>query len=47
MRGSFQPVEGRVAPGSERGTASRTSKGLDALDMTMLAIANQGMNGSI
>jgi len=47
VRGSFQTVQGSVAPGSERGTASRTSKRLDVLGMAVLAIANQRMNLSI
>ena len=40
-RGRFQPVEGRVAPGSERGTAGLTPKGLDRLGTPMLAIPDQ------
>ena len=47
VRGSFQPVEGRGAPGSERGTAGLTAKRLDALGMPMLAIADEGVNVSI
>ena len=39
----FQPVQGGVAPGSERGTAGLTTKGLDALETAMLAIAHQRM----
>src|SRR5215469_11933965 len=38
VRWSFQPVQGGVTPSTEGGAASRTSKGLDALGMTMLAI---------
>jgi hypothetical protein len=34
----FQTVERGMAPGSERGVASRTSKGLDALGLAMLTI---------
>jgi hypothetical protein len=33
-----------VAPGSERGAASRTSKGLDALGTAMLAISDEGVD---
>ena len=38
LGGSFQPVQRRVAPRTERRATSRTSKGLDPLDMAMLAI---------
>src|SRR5260221_7309081 len=41
MRGSFQTVQRRVASSTERGAASRTSKGLDALGTAMLAVPNQ------
>ena len=47
LGGSFQTVQGVVAPGSESGVAGRASKRLDLLSMTMLAIPNQGMNVSI
>jgi hypothetical protein len=47
LGGSFQTVQGGVAPGSESGVAGRASKRLDLLSMTMLAIPNQGMNVSI
>jgi hypothetical protein len=47
LRGSFQMIQGRVAPGSERGVAGRASKGLDPLSATMLAIANQRVNVSL
>ena len=47
VSGGFQPVEGRVAPGSEDGVAGLTTKALDALGLAMLAIAHQGMNGSV
>jgi hypothetical protein len=40
-RGSFQTVQGSVAPGSEGSAASETSKGLDALGTAMLAIPSQ------
>jgi len=41
VRGSFQTIQGGVAPGAEGGAARRASKGLDLLDMAMLAIANE------
>jgi hypothetical protein len=47
VRGGFQTVQGSMASSAERGVAGRASKGLDPLSMTMLAIANQGMNVSI
>jgi hypothetical protein len=47
VRGSFQTVEGSVAPSTEGSAAGRTSQRLDALGMPMLAIANQRMNVSI
>jgi hypothetical protein len=47
LRGSFQPVEGRVAPASEGGAAGLASKGLDRLSTTMLAIPDQRMDLSI
>ncbi len=34
----FQTVERGMAPGSERGVASRTSEGLDSLGLAMLTI---------
>ncbi len=40
----FQTVQGSVAPGSEGGAAGLTAKGLDALGMPMLAIADQSVN---
>ena len=40
-RGGFQTVQGSVAPGSERGTASLTAKRLDAFSMAMSAIPNK------
>jgi hypothetical protein len=43
----FQTVEGRVAPGGERGTTGLTTKGLDALNMAMLAISDEGVDLSI
>src|SRR5207245_1762776 len=47
MRRGFQTVQGRVAPGSERGMARLAAKGLDPFGTAMLAIANQGMNVGI
>jgi hypothetical protein len=36
-----------VTPGSERGVAGRASKGLDPLNMAMLAISEQSVDVSI
>jgi hypothetical protein len=47
VRGRFQPVQRGVAPGGESGTARRTSKGLDALGSPMLAVSDEGMEGSV
>ncbi len=47
VRGGFQTVQGRVAPGSERGMAGLTAERLDLLSTTVLAIANQSMDLSI
>ena len=47
MRGGFQTIEGSVAPGSERGAARLTTKGLDALETAMLAISDQSVDVSI
>ena len=44
---SFQLVQRRVAPRTERRTTSLTAKGLDPLDMAMLAISDQRVNLSI
>jgi hypothetical protein len=41
MRRCFQTRQGRVASGSERAVAGRTSKRLDPLSMAMLAIAEK------
>jgi len=41
VSGSFQPVEGRVAPGSERAVAGLTAKGLDRLSTPMLAVPEE------
>lgn len=40
-------VQGGVAPSTEGGVASLAAKGLDALGLPMLPIANQGMNVSV
>ena len=47
VRRSFQAIQGCVTSSSERGVASRTSKGLDSLGLTMFAIADQGVDVSI
>src|SRR5215470_12576342 len=47
MRRGLQTVQGSVASSTEGGVTSRASKGLDLLSMTVLAIANQRMNGSV
>ena len=47
VRRGFQPVEGGVTPRTERGTASRTSEGLDPLGLAMFAISDQRMDVSI
>jgi hypothetical protein len=47
LRGSFQTIQGRVAPGSKGGAAGETSEGLNVLDIAVLAIANQRMDLSI
>ncbi len=44
VRGGFQTVQGRVAPGSERGAAGLTTKRLDALGTAMLAISDEGVD---
>ena len=41
VRRGFQTIQGRVAPGSEGGTARLQAKSLDVLDVTMLAIAKK------
>lgn len=43
VRGGFQTIEGSVAPRSECGVASLTTKGLDSLDTAMIAISNQSV----
>jgi hypothetical protein len=47
VRGGFQTIEGSVTPGSERGVASLTAKGLDAFGLAMLTVSNQSMNVSV
>jgi hypothetical protein len=47
MRRGFQTIQGRIAPGSERGAAGLTAKGLDRLGSPMFAIANQCMEVSV
>ena len=44
LRGSFQTVEGSIAPGRERGTAGLAAKGLDPLGLAMRAISDEGMD---
>src|SRR5216683_6698003 len=44
LRRGFHPVQRRVAPGTEGGVARLAAKGLDPLDLAMLAIANQRMH---
>ena len=43
VRGSFQSIQGRIAPGSEGGAASLTAKRLDQLGLAMRAISHQGV----
>jgi hypothetical protein len=45
--GGFQTIQGSVASSTECVVTGRTSKGLDALGMPMLAISNEGVNMSI
>jgi hypothetical protein len=47
VRGSFQAVQRRVAPGSERGAASLATKRLDLFSAAMFAIPNERMEGSV
>ena len=47
MGRGFQPVQGSVASGSERGVAGLAAKLLDALSLAMSAITNQSMNVSV
>ena len=47
LGGGFQPVQGRVASGTEGAVAGLTTKGLDAFGLAMLAIANQRVEVSI
>ncbi len=47
VRGGFQPRQGGVTSSAERGAASLTTRRLDPLRLTMLAIANERMNVSV
>ena len=47
LRGSFQPVEGSIAPGSEGGVAGETSECLDVLGLAVLAIPDEGVELSV
>ena len=47
VRGSLQPVQWGVAPGTERGVAGLTTKRLDPLCRTMLAISDERVDVSI
>src|SRR6266487_4316821 len=47
LRGSLQPVQGGVAPGTKRGVARLTAKGLDRLSTPMLAIPDERMDVSV
>ncbi len=47
MEGSFQAVQGGVAPSTERGVTGLATKGLDLLSATMCAISNQGVDVSV
>ncbi len=47
VREGFPAAQGRVAPGSERGTAGLAAKRLDVLGLAMRAIANQRMDVSV
>ncbi len=47
MGGSFQAVQGGVAPSTERGVTGLATKGLDLLSATMCAIPNQGVDVSV
>src|SRR5512142_2455455 len=44
VRGSFQPVEGRVVSCTEGGVTGLTAKGLDPLSTAMLAIPDESMD---
>jgi hypothetical protein len=46
-RKSFQAIQRGMAPGSERGTASKASQGLDTLGMAKLAIPSESMNVNV
>ncbi len=47
LRGGFQAVQRRVAPGGERGAASLATKRLDWFTAAMFAIPNERMEGSV
>jgi hypothetical protein len=47
LRRGFQAVHGGIASSTEGGAARLTTKGLDALGMTILAIANQSVLSSV
>src|SRR5262249_36262693 len=47
VRRSFQTVQRGMEPGRERRLTGRASKGLDPLSATMLAIADQSVDGSV
>ena len=47
VRGSFQTIQRRVAPGSERAVARLAAKGLDPLGPTMPAIPDKRMEVSV
>ncbi len=47
LRRGFQTVQGRVAPGSERGSAGLAAERLDLLNTPMFAIPDESMDSSI
>ena len=47
VRGSFQTIQRRVAPGSERAVARLAAKGLDPLGPTMPAVPDKRMEVSV
>ena len=47
LRRSFQTVQRCVASSAERDAARRTSEGLDALGLAMVAVSHQSMDGSV
>jgi hypothetical protein len=44
LRRGFQSIQGSIASSTERAAAGLTTKGLDALGVTMLAIPDQGVD---